>query len=247
MEVRQKIGINRRSMRLSGFTLIELLTVIAIIGVLAGILIPAVSRVRVSARQASCASNMRQIGLAIHTFAIENNERLPGIAHSGPHEQSWINTLRPYLDDVNAIRVSPADPLYLEKLNHPSASSYRFNDQVFMQAMNPFGEPIGPAPRLSRFQRNPRVIMAFTGREQPPGSAFSVTQDHIHGNMWTNWMRVTADISPDLHRIGAPAEDRTRGSTNYLFIDGRVESIPAREMKALVDAGINISDPEARW
>ncbi|AHF89223.1 N-terminal cleavage protein [Opitutaceae bacterium TAV5] len=77
--------------RSTAFTLIELLTVIAIIGILAAIIIPTVSKVRESARSAQCKSNLRQIGICTHLYA-QDNKTFPTC-----NNEFWTYELAPYL------------------------------------------------------------------------------------------------------------------------------------------------------
>lgn len=85
------------------FTLIELLVVVAIIGVLAAMIFPAVGLVMASARQISCVNNLRQITLAHYSYFGENEGLLPfkpdPQSYLRGHESPWLDWfVGPYLD-----------------------------------------------------------------------------------------------------------------------------------------------------
>ena len=95
----RRLAVGRRR----GFTLIELLVVIAIIGVLIGLLLPAVQKVREAANRLKCQNNLKQIAIAIHSYANANTDTFPkGSQNStinfGAPRLSWFPYLLPFLE-----------------------------------------------------------------------------------------------------------------------------------------------------
>lgn len=113
----------------NGFTLIELLLVIAVIGILAALLLPVLSRAKQNAYTAVCLSNLHQIGLALNIYVQENGEHMPNCLML-PNEPlandtnalPITTTLQPYLQNTNVFRC-PADLTTFQT----EGSSYTWN------------------------------------------------------------------------------------------------------------------------
>jgi prepilin-type N-terminal cleavage/methylation domain-containing protein/prepilin-type processing-associated H-X9-DG protein len=102
----------------TGFTLIELLVVIAIIAILAAILFPVFAKAREKARQISCASNLRQIGIGLIQYVQDNDENYPTGAQNCPLGQGWGGRVYPYVKST-AVFKCPDDSTTL-----PPGNSY---------------------------------------------------------------------------------------------------------------------------
>jgi prepilin-type N-terminal cleavage/methylation domain-containing protein len=119
---RRNIGRHRLA-----FTLIELLVVIAIIAVLAALLFPVFAQAREKARQASCASNMRQMSLAVVMYLQDYDERFPLAASATPTGfLNWHHFVDPYVKNKQ-IWVCPSTDLVLRNVYGELVCHYGFN------------------------------------------------------------------------------------------------------------------------
>ena len=159
-----------------GFTLVELLVVVAIIGILISMLLPAVQSVREAARRTTCLNNLKQIGLAVHNFESANSRIPPARAADG--FMTWPSYLLPYLEQDNY--AAELDP----------------NERYLAQDPATVGLPIDVMICPSRNRAN-GLISVHESHDEPVGSVgdYAGNAGNTEGIVGDDWAQFSEPVN----------------------------------------------------
>ncbi len=197
--------------RARGFTLIELLVVIAIIAILAAILFPVFSKAREKARQTTCLSNVKQIGMSMLMYAEDYDERYMVVDHAAGYD--WFEPLYPYVKNRQIFRC----PSYRAGAGEPE-SDYVINGLfahgASMAQIDDTAGQITIAERAAGLSEAGYHPWPDTGGDWDDLSTYSEFKSHIattrHNNgsnygfadghaKWLNWDSTIKPPLPGMH------------------------------------------------
>ena len=214
----QKPTLPLNNQKKRAFTLVEILAVIAIVGILAAVLLPAYGRMQQNAGAARCASNLRKISTFMNQFAGDNNGCLPISRVWGSGGIAWYEQLTPYSGVECTTAIQPAVKAFIcPQSNFPSrldgramGLSYGYNAK-FGQAQ---WRPVNMRRPLSRI-----ILLAERWASNTPDP-----NGRKGGADW-NWA-----VNPPYDNVpntGGNACLRVKhaGTSNYLFLDGHIERL----------------------
>ncbi len=234
----------------SGFTLIELLVVIAIIAILAAILFPVFAKVREKARQTSCLSNMKQLGLGVIQYNQDYDEKFYAAGNYGNNE-GWPRTMYPYINS-RAVYTCPDDATTGSAPN--SALSYAFNSNFSPGGGSATSITLAqlqsPAKTITLFEVT-GVSMDITNNgldwETPVGDGvcmLSYAGSELSAKYATG---VPANVTPN-STPGSPSSywasltGRHTDGANYAFADGHAKWLRSSAISAGADNAV-ANDP----
>lgn len=202
------------------FTLVELLMVIAIIGLLAGLIVPALSHAKARSRTVTCASHLSQIGQALTMFEQENGF-YPGAGQPGREtnqtvvasDDSWDARIAPYLSGNMAVFSCPGYQPFVYGTATGHAYGYNANGSgQYSNAVLNLGLGFG-------FEGTIRLVRADD--VQSPSEMVAIGDIQLPRELWVN------TISPSLPQpfggITTIVSDRHSSGANMVFCDGHVE------------------------